>query len=47
MMDCENTPSSAGECVTVHKARLSHNHTGELGNGVIGLPFWVSMGDKL
>lgn len=47
MMDCENTPSSVRECVTVHRAILSHTRTGEWENGVTELPFWMRMGDKL
>lgn len=37
MMDCENTPSFTEECVTVHTALLSHNHAGDLENGVTEL----------
>lgn len=37
MMDCENTPSFTEECVTVHTALFSHNHAGDLENGVTEL----------
>lgn len=30
MMGCESAPTSAGDCVTVRNAPLSHNHTGDL-----------------